>query len=671
MFVVDSITAHGDSTRALAMLDSMVRKNSKDGPAWNRIGLINLNMVGARRTDAIIKDQKDVRRLLAADSALRLATTYAPDSSQYWLDLMHYSLRSSYASMRLAADGQSTKALTAAERKGDSIRIALAADEHGMSAWRRYEVQGNRAMLPFGQKVDLAQLLDASGTHTKDLDLVAHKIEPPTGTGAFNTALADFRRSTAADPTSLRSSRHVFMALADKGRWEEMVAEGKRRAALSPFDYQAWLAMGLAQHRLGHEKESKVAFDSAFVLLDDETQARFDRLTRILRPTTLNSGGATKTKDGKKFAALSDSANYAAASAAERRNTDAVYWMLADPLAATPENEVRLEFLSRVTFAEFLWTNEDRGLRGADTDRGDLHVRYGPPDKQMTISGSTSDDDASQGSNATLVWAYNNGLMFVFDLPPGFGTATVALNNRDAVSHMEASVPVAWTNVPATRILDTIAVRTVRFRAEHDSSDVLVTALIPMDSLVRGMKDVDRLPVDIDIRVYDAHALTHGVESLQSSVRLDSTAAASRRLWTRRLGAGTNVVRIEAVQMDTKRAARSVTVVNTPAEHGFGMSDLLFGGPAQIDPANVKRWSDVDITPTMGAYKRGAQLGFVWEMYDLTPKDGQVNYRVSVSIIPVDRKNGISFAFKLLSGLGQTLGRDAKNTGAVATSYPR
>ncbi|MEP6780165.1 MAG: GWxTD domain-containing protein, partial [Gemmatimonadaceae bacterium] len=569
------------------------------------------------------------------------------------------------------ADGQSAKAIVAAERAGDSVRVALATDEHGMSAWRRYEVQGNRAMLPLGQKVNLAQLLDASGTHTKDLDLVAHKIEPPTGTGAFNDALSDFRRSTLADPTSLRSSRHVFMALADKARWEEMVAEGKRRAALSAYDYQAWLALGLANHRLGKEKESKAAFDSAFAKFDDETEERFDRLTRIVRPNTSNRASEKKSKDGKVPTQLGDSANYAAMSSAERKNFDAVYWMLSDPLVATPENELRLEFLSRVTYAEFLWTNEDKKMHGADTDRGDLHVRYGPPDRSMTISGSTVDDDAREGANATLVWAYNNGLMFVFDLPPGFGTATVAFDNKDAVSHMEAALPVAWTNVPVTKILDSIATRNVRFRASKDSTDVLVTALIPMDSLLSGMKDVDRLPVDIDIRVYDARALAHGVESVQSAVKRDSTAAAARRMWTKRVGPGANVIRIEALQSDTKRAARSMTIVNTAAETGFGMSDILFGGPAQLDASTVKRWSDVEITPTMGAYKRGSPVGFVWEMYDLTPQDGQVKYQVRISVLPVDKKNAISFAVKLLSGLGQTLGKDGKNTGALATAYPR
>ncbi len=673
VLIADSIASHGDSVRALAMLDSAIRKSPRDGAIWNRIGVYNLNMVGSRRTAKVMKDQKDIRRLLAADSALRLATTYAPDSAQYWIDLMKYSLASGYPSMRLAADGQAAKAMSAAEHRGDSMRVAIAADEHGLSAWRRYEVQGNRAMLPAGQKVDLAQLLDASGTHSKDLDLVAHKIEPPTGTGDFNAALTDFRRSTMADPSSLRSSRHVFMALADKNRWEEMAAEGMRRAALSPFDYQAWLAIGLANHRLGREKESKIAFDSAFARVDDETAARFDRLSRILRPGSATANGDTrKTKDGKKITTLGDSANYAAMSAGERRNTDAVYWMLADPLVATPENELRLEFLSRIAYSEFLWTNEDLKLHGADSDRGDLFVRYGPPDRFLTISGSVGDDEARQSPGATLVWSYNNGLMFVFDLPPGFGTARVAFDHRNAVEHMEAAIPVAWTNVPVTKILDSIAVRTVRFRAAaKDSTDVLVTALIPMDSLVRGMKDVDRLPVDVDIRVYDAHAITHGVESVQTSVKLDSTAASARRMWTRRLGPGTNVVRIEAVQMDTKRAARAVNVVSTPVETGFGMSDLLFGGPAQLDASTVKRWSDVDITPTLGAYQRGSPVGFLWEMYDLTPQDGVAKYQVRISVVPVDKKNAVSFAVKLLSGLGQTLGRDSKNNGALATSYPR
>ncbi|MEP6778694.1 MAG: hypothetical protein ABJC26_02305, partial [Gemmatimonadaceae bacterium] len=103
VFIADSVAAHGDSIRAIALLDSAVRKNPKDGPAWNRLGLMQAAMVGARRNGKMIKDQKDIRRVAQADSALRLATAYSPDSSQYWLDLMRFSLASSYASARMAA----------------------------------------------------------------------------------------------------------------------------------------------------------------------------------------------------------------------------------------------------------------------------------------------------------------------------------------------------------------------------------------------------------------------------------------------------------------------------------------------------------------------------------------------------------------------------------------
>ena len=47
-----------------------------------------------------------------------------------------------------------------------------------------------------------------------------------------------------------------------------------------------------------------------------------------------------------------------------------MYWMMSDPLALTNENEFRIEFLSRVVYADFRFTHEDMNIRGADHRSG-------------------------------------------------------------------------------------------------------------------------------------------------------------------------------------------------------------------------------------------------------------------------------------------------------------
>ena len=45
--------------------------------------------------------------------------------------------------------------------------------------------------------------------------------------------------------------------------------------------------------------------------------------------------------------------------------------------------EQRTQAKSKV-HAELLWTNEEYRLKGADTDRGEIFIRWGPPDDMST-----------------------------------------------------------------------------------------------------------------------------------------------------------------------------------------------------------------------------------------------------------------------------------------------
>ena len=659
----DSLAAQGDTSGALALLDSALRVDRKNGATWHQYGLLSWNMAKSARSASFMKDQRAIRMLSAADSALRLATQFAPDSARFWLTLGRFNLTSGVSTMRFAASAQVGNALEAATKTGDRLMIATAADEVGMATWRRYEPVANRALLSDGQqKIQLSMFNSFSRDKARDfIDSYINKIQPPTGEKDYLQAMEHFRTAVEADPTGLRYSRHLFMAYGERGRWNEMLDVATRRAREYPLDYQAQLARGLALHRLGTDRESQVAFDSAFALMDEDESARMTRFTRILRPKP--------TKETK--GTVGDTLAFSKLPAAQQRGLEQMFWFMADPLTLTNENEYRLEFLSRVAWADFRWTSDDMALRGADTDRGDIFVRYGPPDLEMTVPGTSSFQASNTDGGVTLVWAYNSGLVFFFDLPPGFGTARFAFVDRDNVEQIKSAVPVSWANIPSTRLIDTIPIRVARFRAGGDSTDAVITTLIPTDSLVRGL-DVTSAPVDIDFRIFDQFVRVKGVESEQQGVRPDSVTAPLARRWLRRLGPGINVVRVEALQADSKRAARAMTRINPESTIGFGMSDVLLGSkPSPRDGAAPKRWSDVDINPTPGTFARGASVGMVWEMYDLVPRDGTVTYRLSVVVERTDRSAAGSFAARLVDGLGRTVGREQTSRDKIAIGFDR
>lgn len=661
--IADSIAANGDTARAVALLDSAVRRNRRDAAAWHQLGLLQWNQARSARNPDFMKDQKKIRMLIAADTALRLATKLAPDSARYWLSLSRFNIQSGVSTMRFASSGQAREGLAAAERSNEPLLLAEAADMAGMAAWRSYDALANRGLPSGMSKVQLENSNNWNRKNARDyVNSIASKIEPPTGDNDHATALAMFSKAVAADSSNLRYSRHLYMAYAERKKWQDLATVAALRANQFPLDFQAQLALGLAHHRLADEKQATRAFDSAFVLMDDAEASRLKNLVRILRPRAI---AAQKGQIG-------DAASWSRLAPTQREGLEAMFWMMSDPLSLTQENEFRLEFLSRVVFADFRWTIDELNLRGADTDRGDVYVRYGPPDFEMTIPGSSTDTRTRLDGGVTLVWDYDSKLTFFFDLQPGFATGRLSLFDRNYVENVKDAVPVSFANVPVSRLLDTIPIRIARFRSGADSSDAVIAARVPIDSLIKT-NSLDRVPVDIDLRIFDQYVKVRGMESDQSTFSRDSSNAPIDRVWTRRVGPGINVVRVEALQADSKRGARAMTRLDPAENVGFGMSDVLLGNKPELRSgvAVPSRWRDIAITPSVGSYARGSSLGLLWEMYDLVPKDGQTKYRVAITVERADRDGVTGFSLRVLDNLGRAVGRAQQSRDRFTISFDR
>ncbi len=661
--IADSIATNGDTARAVALLDSAVRRDKRDAAAWHQLGLLQWNQARSTRNPDLIKDQKKIRLLSAADTSLRLATQLAPDSARYWLSLSRFNIQSGVSTMRFASSGQARDGMSAAVRSGEPLLLAEAADMAGMAAWRSYDALANRGLPSGTSKVQLESNNNWNRKNARDyVNSIASKIEPPTGDNDHASALGFFSRAVAADSSNLLYSRHLYMAYAERKKWQQLATVAARRARQFPLDFQAQLALGLATHRLANEMGATRAFDSAFVLMDETEANRLKNLSRIMRPR------ARKESKGQ----IGDSASWSKLPSSQREGLEAMFWMMSDPLALTQENEFRLEFLARAVFADFRWTIDEMELRGSDTDRGDVYVRYGPPDFEMTIPGSTTDNRTRLDGGVTLVWDYNNKLTFFFDLQPGFATGRVSLFDRNYVEALLDAVPVSFANVPAARLLDTIPIRITRFRSGADSSDAVIAALVPIDSLVKS-NALERVPVDIDLRIFDQFVKVRGMESDQSIFSRDSSNAPLDRVWTRRVGPGINVVRVEALQPDSKRGARAMTRLDPTTNVGFGMSDVLLGSKPELRSgvALPSRWRDIAITPNAGSVARHSSVGLLWEMYDLVPRDGITQYRVAITVEREDRMGATGFAVRVLDNLGRAVGRAQQSRDRFTISFDR
>jgi hypothetical protein len=214
--------------------------------------------------------------------------------------------------------------------------------------------------------------------------------------------------------------------------------------------------------------------------------------------------------------------------------------------------------------------------------------------------------------------------------------------------------------------------RITRFRSGADSSDAVIAARVPIDSLIRA-NALDRVPVDIDLRIFDQFVKVRGMESDQLIFARDSSTAPLDRAWTRRVGPGINVVRVEAFQGDSKRGARAMTRLDPTTNVGFGMSDVLLGSkPESRDGVTMpSRWRDVAITPSVGSFARNSAIGLLWEMYDLVPRDGMTKYRVAITVEREDRMGAVGFAVRVLDNVGRAVGRSQQSRDRFTIAFER
>lgn len=647
--VIDSAIAQGDSTRALALLAKRVRADGRDAIAWHRQGMLAWAMARPRQARMLMK-KADIALLSLADTALRLAAHYAPDSARFYTDLGRYMLASGVSTVRFASYGMFDEALGAAKRAGNPVAIADAADEVGMVSWRRYEAQANRRQV-YG---NMAAEIDPS---TQRPDEIRNYIDNLTtrlhgggffGESEYRKAVEHFEEALKANASHPRALRHLYMAHAEVNNWEELKRAAQKRLEGAAWDPYACLALGLAAHRLNEEREAASAFDSAMVFLSEKDRERYNALARVIRPSD-----STRLKEMQPDV---------------RDFTEQKYWILSDPLWLTPQNEHHLEFLSRVTYADIRWTSEDFQLLGADTDRGDIHIRYGPPDEILSTRGG-------QFETVITTWIYRSGLIFVFREPPTFGVARHS--DYEHARRMTEENPVRWDNVATDRRTDSVTVQLSRFRAEAaDSGDFLMVAQVPLDSLMRGV-DLKSGLVDVDFQMFDDRFRRVARDSSRYIVTPGQPSGADLRAWRRRVGRGAFVYRVEAHQPDAMRGARAVGQTSIGRDtsfllSGFGMSDVVVA--EQVMPregSRRARWSDFNIVPGVGRLKRRQSVALLWETYELGVREGSNRYRVEVSLTKVRREGALGMAATIIGGVAGSVGVSNKGKGKVTLRYDR
>lgn len=693
-----SAEAVSESLAVLQQMNSAVRAHPEDSASWHRLGIVAW-VLSERANGIDTRAKLDGTQLgHMADSSLRIAIDISPRDVRYRLDLAQFLLSANVAITRTAARFEFEKALNVARKSANGDEHAETALEYGRTHWWIYEMLENRsqrmgtdpparsvsdAMQPLGKGAgaleylqqlqqiddqmlalgitnlnlsggDAARLAAATGLQGATFDQLFDNMSsdqtartsglPQTtfkdartyieansrplpfdvaGASDYEYAYQLFQEAYAANPSHPGAFRALAMVYAARGLWRNLESHANTQLRLNPHDASAWMALGLANHRLQQDVAAGAAFDSALRLADDKERRRLDSWARVLSPNAAAAltGGTER----------------------ERAAREQLYWMLASPIWSSGANQTRAEFLSRVAFAEIRWTVEELELNGADTDRGDIYIRYGPPDRQIAMG----PDVTINAADITTFWLYNNGLIFAFSGMPTFATARLAQADEGIVSKLRDIMPVRWDNV-AIPVVDSLPVQVTRFRAQGDSIDVVVAArMVAADSIKQTMS----------VRGEPKRSLWLVAPGLaRETTQSAPVDTAGTYSWLARISPATFVYRVEEFGETATRAARATGMLDatTPAfpPAGFSVSDILLATSATA-PSRPMRWSELHSAPLAGTLAHGADLVIVWETYDLYQNAGQVQYDVSVTLKPVR------------TGVGRVV---ARAIGAIANS---
>ena len=601
------LASRGDTAEALETLARAVRRFPGLAEAHYRRGLLLSRTASASLGDHFHR--------LSAQRALERALQIDRDNPTYLLELGRLRLKMPF--LRLEAGRAFRRALAAARARNDPAVLAAVECELGELSLRRADNARDRRILTGGAvRFDPERALDDWRYAENFITQQSTAVEEP-GEADRRNAEDHFRAALSAWPAHEGAAGGLLALLHDAERFEEYRTAAGNFARAAPRSARAQLAFGLGLVRLGRDAEAAAAFDSALALMTPAERRAVEDLSPILL--------------------RADARAYQNLPTADRSEAERIYWTSNDPLRLTAVNEHRLEHLARVAYADIRYTAPDLGLRGWETDRGVIYIRYGPPPVAASFPANTEAvGDPEQIGKITTVWWYpERRLRFVFYGTPGYNFARFAGDFAAYAEDARYAAPVRYDNVPVHEALDSVPVQVARFRDSTGATAVVFFAGVPVSRMLSGV-ELARSALETGLFVSDR--LERAVVERRSRESVDI--AAERQLESRTfevlLESGDYRFRVEAREPSSRRAARGAgsLSVSRMGEHGLELSDLLLANriAPRVEPTRGRHDYFVEPNPAMD-YRPGQPVHLYWEIYGLAPdSSGVASYDVSVTI---------------------------------------
>ncbi len=460
----------------------------------------------------------------------------------------------------------------------------------------------------------------------------------------LESLLDHFSRAADLDPDLYEARRKQVEALMLDGKIDGALLILERLLEKWPNDGWLYALAGACQARPGSYPEAAESFEHAFDRMSRAERAPCEDLSLVADPYTL-----------AKFDGLSPD---------EREDFLRIFWRSKDPQPVTPVNERQVEHWRRVVIADLLYGHRRLGIRGWNTARGEMYIRYGAPIYEEYVQGSSSlffsvpswyhvYEVNGEELGVTFDDTALNGLFYF----PFAGGATAA----DLASY---TAPQSYVHRMGGRWL-ALAMEVAAFApAAGASLDISFPLRPPSRAEVYLAVPVDSLnsysgsSLDVGTVVFDHEWIE--VARRREVLDLDRAQVAGE--------AGRALVHQVNLDLDpgdyfvaTQAEGEAGAVIGTLTEQvtidpfagdslKLSVPELAFAvdrnaGAAGPEDVEAFRKGDLTVVPNPTGRVQGAEpLVLYFEIYNLALVDGQGHYSLRYRIAPADRRGRSVFA---------------------------
>lgn len=275
--------------------------------------------------------------------------------------------------------------------------------------------------------------LEQHGVNVRDLSQRAKRV--------YDRAVGHLSVALEVNPRHRSVYDQLMKVYALRGDYDAAMTMLEQMYVYFPEDPGLWFYLGMANHRSGNPEAAAKSFDRGLELASDTVRQAYNDVRFLL-----------KASERKAYDA--DPVTY--------RNE---FWTSKDPRYLTTFNERRIEHYARVAYADLLYGVPVMNIRGWETERGQILIRYGVPNSDVVIIPDRNIDDIgadrlsqtddpleiraeSANSNMSFevlntynIWSYD-GFRFVFEDP--FRTGEYRLYSPSAEALSQRALP--WHN---------------------------------------------------------------------------------------------------------------------------------------------------------------------------------------------------------------------------------